>query len=286
VLTAWFVLARIADMEQAAALGEACLALCEEARDERHLAIVLLYQGNMAQFQNQFELACEKYQRSLELWRKLDDLDGIARCLSELALLLSLYGQFADAHPYFEEARAIYEQRDDAVGIARSWTDRGLATFLQGDVEDGRKMLEQALALSESVGVNTNTEAAILYLGVAELYDDAPDRALVRLRESLCRRQRAGEEYGITYCLLGIAGAMSRLGQKEEAARLAAAVTGVQQSLGLDLPPSLRAFYDAEVRLIREGLDEDTFSSAWSEGSTLRMEQAISLALGSPGNHA
>jgi hypothetical protein len=83
----------------------------------------------------------------------------------------------------------------------------------------------------------------------------------------------------ITACLTGFATIAARFGDPREAATLFAVSFGMHETLGIGYTEKERAEIESDLSLIHERLDIEAFQSAWSEGQTMSMEQAVEYAL-------
>jgi hypothetical protein len=68
-------------------------------------------------------------------------------------------------------------------------------------------------------------------------------------------------------------------GQTERAARLFGAAIALREAIDAPLWPIERIDYDRHVAAARSSLGEEPFAAAWAEGRTMRLEDAIALAL-------
>jgi len=82
--------------------------------------------------------------------------------------------------------------------------------------------------------------------------------------------------------LVGLAGASAGNVQPEQAARLLGAANALMAASEASLEPADRPEFDRNVAMIRARLGEVAFASAWAEGQTMRLEQAVEYALAIP----
>ena len=91
--------------------------------------------------------------------------------------------------------------------------------------------------------------------------------------------RETGEKRMIAACLAGFATIAARFGDPGEAATLFAVSSHMHETLGIGYPPKEKAKLESDLSLIHERLDIDAFQSAWSDGQTMSIEQAIEYAL-------
>jgi hypothetical protein len=81
------------------------------------------------------------------------------------------------------------------------------------------------------------------------------------------------EDYG------GLAAAEAK---PEKALQLAGFAAALRESIGAPLPPSEQARVDRMIAPARTALPESAVTVAWETGRSMRLEQAIELALSAP----
>jgi hypothetical protein len=65
----------------------------------------------------------------------------------------------------------------------------------------------------------------------------------------------------------------------ERAVQLFAAANALRDKSGTPMTPDEQAYFDEQLNGLRTKMDLTTFESAWSKGHSMRMEQAIELAV-------
>lgn len=78
---------------------------------------------------------------------------------------------------------------------------------------------------------------------------------------------------------MGSAAVAAAQGSWERAARLLGAGQAQLQRLGVVPDPADRLVYDTSLASTRAHLDEGTFTTTYTEGAGMRLEQAVELAL-------
>ncbi len=96
--------------------------------------------------------------------------------------------------------------------------------------------------------------------------------------DSLSTSARLGDRTAIAVGLEGMAGVFTRDGQVERAARLLGAAGALRKAIDASIEPVDLAEYERTVQAARTTLGEAAFSTAWTEGEGMTMEQATRLA--------
>ena len=71
-------------------------------------------------------------------------------------------------------------------------------------------------------------------------------------------------------------------GQPKRAARVLGAADALLETSGARLNWHDRLYYDSSIKIVRDQLDQITFTAAWAEGRVMQTEQAIAYALAGP----
>ena len=103
-------------------------------------------------------------------------------------------------------------------------------------------------------------------------------RAAQLLAESLPLALRAGRKESIVTCMAAAGEAALAAEEPALAAKLLAFSESMLQSLDLHMFAMERTVFERSLALLRAKLDETTFASAWAEGCTLSLEQAVASA--------
>jgi hypothetical protein len=119
---------------------------------------------------------------------------------------------------------------------------------------------------------------SLLFLGVVDLAENKPE-ARERILHSVRLRQETGEQFRQTSSLMGVAGLALDEGNPRFAAQLLGAVESVLKALNAVMQPEMKVFHAQTLTAVREQLGEAAFQSAWQEGSTWMLEEAVREAL-------
>ncbi|HUH97362.1 MAG TPA: AAA family ATPase, partial [Anaerolineales bacterium] len=188
-----------------------------------------------------------------------------------------------------------------------------------GDTEQGRRMIEQGLATSQESGNRWGYTMSILTLGMIakfkgdyaearrhfaacdpmfremgdmhrvnmirselahiERYEGHYPQAKAMYRETIVEWKRIGHRAAIAHQLECFASIAKLEEQGPRAARLFGAAEALREKIDIPMTAMERVEYEREIAALKAGMDEKSFASAWAEGRTLTMEQAIDLAL-------
>jgi predicted ATPase/DNA-binding CsgD family transcriptional regulator len=277
------------------------------------------YLGNLALDLTEFPAARDHFTKSLALWRRLDDQDGIAYTSTSLGMVAWFTGDYASAAEHFNEVLAIWSSTGDTPGVAIIEHDLGLLAAKEGKYDLARAHHEQALTLRRQLGNTDGVAYSLWALATVALYegDLAPaetqfreslaifqelgDRqgeayvlhglarvsqrtgndveTLRRYHEVLTLRKELGERNGVIECCEEIAAVLTKQGRVEPAVRLLGAAAALRAAISLAPWVAEREAVEQTLATARQALTKAAFSAAWVAGQGLTLDQAMAEAL-------
>ncbi len=235
--------------------------------------------GNLAENQGDYAAARAFYQESLSLRRHLNDPSGIAIALNNLGFVARAQGEYARAHRLFEQSLMIWRTLGNTWGIAYLLNNTGLVAYGQGDAASARRLFCESLTLRRELGDKWGIASSLYNLGLAANAKGETASAYPFFEESMALWREVGDRAGIAYCLEGLAQTCEAEGKPRRAVWLLGAARALRDAMGVPLPPSERAVYDATIAALRAALGDAAFTAEWSAGRMLDWEQALAYAL-------
>ncbi|MEE9217137.1 MAG: LuxR C-terminal-related transcriptional regulator [Anaerolineales bacterium] len=204
---------------------------------------------------------------------------------AHIHLMMPLAGrpdEFEEAMANFDQGLALLREADDKAGIAQAFTNLGEQARLQGDLPRAIEAYEKARKIAREIGDGLRESLLLINLGFIALHENDAEGAQAMLKESLTLALAIEHTAYTADKLSALAGAAVALGQSERAARLIGAADALFEKQSYipqagDLPEFER--YEAAAR---EALDEVAFETAWAEGRTMSLDEAIAYALEEP----
>ena len=187
-------------------------------------------------------------------------------------------GEFEDAATWFERCVERY-----AGPMADNWVVAkvlpGLAASLRhlGRLESARRQVDRAVAVARNLGV-PHALAEALEQSAFLVAERDPDQAEALHHEALAVRVAHGLRTFYVDSLDALAGLAVRAESFSEAARLLAASDAARTVMGYPRPPVDQPGYEATVASLRAALDEEAFTTAWKEGDSLSLDEAVAYA--------
>lgn len=177
----------------------------EEKALLKPMSSALNIQATALNFQGDFERALTYYDRSLQIGREIDDLQGVAVCLNNMGNIYKNQGHFAKAIDYFFESLKIREEIGDTLGIASSSGNIANVYRTQGENLEALNYYLRCLSIMEDLQNKQGIAGTLNNIGLVyeELGDH--DKALETHLRSLRMREEMGDQRGIadSYTNLG-----------------------------------------------------------------------------------
>ncbi|MET9733535.1 BTAD domain-containing putative transcriptional regulator [Streptomyces sp. NPDC006458] len=163
--------------------------------------------------------------RALEIWRRLDAVTRIRRCLNNRGLLLEGLGRHAESGDALRQSLACSRKLNDPQGEAVTYSHLGNLY----EHTDPRAAIEQhrrSLAIGVEIGAVIVQHSAHCNIGYAHLTLGEPDAAVPHFEESLRILGGHGDWHGESQTRLGLVRALRLLGRTGRAGRECAELIG------------------------------------------------------------
>lgn len=269
-------------------------------------------------FQGDFGISQSFAEQALEIYRKHDDIRGIAETLKLLGVIAIDSKDYAKAEPLLEQALQLgSKSNQDTTGLLMNmgWAALGL-----GKYSLARERLEQVLNISLKDGYKLRASETLVGLAEVDLregrYEAASNRiqtslrmqkeigdkwligvalgvsawisvlehdwnaAFSRLQASIEIRREIGDLGGLVWCLEKLGQVAFGRGSWVKAVKIFGAAASVRATMGSSMEPFDRVEYERSLESLHAELGQERFSAEWDAGSKLTLEQAIEFALG------
>lgn len=188
--------------------------------------------GNLARQQGDYTQARAMHERSLDLFRKLDDKFGIARELEAVGRVAHYQGNYSQAVGLHTDALALRYEIGDQEGIAMSLAQLATIALDRGQYAHARDLLEESLKLNRLLGDNVHIALALNDLGVAAYLLCEYGRAHSLFEEALSLYQELKDKLGISEVLLNLANLARDQGYFRTALQLYGECLDLKEGLG------------------------------------------------------
>jgi non-specific serine/threonine protein kinase len=260
-------------------LFEESLALRQAFGAPWEIAESLCYLGRVLVFQGDDAVGQAMLAESLTRWRALGYMSGMAEVLTTLGQIAYHHGAYATARARLAESLALRRALGAPWGMAHTLNNLGRVAVACEEYGVAGTLYEESLALCRALGDKLCAASSLQGLGMVAGGQREYQAARARVAESLALRRDLGDQQGIAECLEALAGIASIQAQPQRAARLWGVAEALREALGAPLLSSDRMRYDCAVARVRTVLDAATWTTAWTAGRTMPLEQAIVYAL-------
>jgi tetratricopeptide (TPR) repeat protein len=202
-------------------------------------------------------------EESFTVLQQIGDTRGMAETLSNLAIVAASSDDLETAVACFEESLAHFRALGDRGAAAGQLENLAVAAYTRGDYQRATTLTEEALAIKRALGNKRGIAIALHNLGNYAERLGQYDRASALYRETLIQSQAQG---------------LSDLSAEGLEGLALVATERWRETLGLQMAPVDREFYDTTVARTRTSLAQEAFSAALALGRLLSPEEAVALA--------
>jgi non-specific serine/threonine protein kinase len=243
---------------------------------DRVKALVML--GDLAVRQGLHPQAEDWQQEALELARCVGDEYGTALALRGLGNAVTGLGDLRRAEELFAESLRLLHAQGATwdTAIALNWA--GIAFYAQERYADAADRFEEGDALFRQVGDAGFANWMRGNVGWVSLMGGQLDRAYAAFAESLDVAWDGGDDWWVSWCLMGIGGLAAARGQHERAARLFGSAQALRDAAGAPLRPSVQARYERIAAVSRTASDDAAWLAAFDQGRSISLAQAVAEA--------
>jgi predicted ATPase/DNA-binding SARP family transcriptional activator len=214
-----------------------------------------------------------------------DDAIAVARAVGDptsLVWALNVRGVASDdyetARRVYGEAASLARESHDDLGLAISVNNLGNFAGDAGDWTEALALYTESLALRGDAW--PYQAVALCNVALAELQTGAAPKAVAHRYEEIIRIASVrGEILYAAGALHGLGLTVAAAGFPDAATRVLGAALAQHEALGVPLSTPERSVHEATVENLRSRLGDEEFASAWADGSRLKPDEAVSLAL-------
>jgi predicted ATPase/class 3 adenylate cyclase len=234
--------------------------------------------AGLAYWQAEYPKALRCYQEALTLYRSLGDRLMEADALYSMSTTLTWSGDADAGGRFADEALAIFNELGARGKAGEALMAQGFARWMKNDLGGARPLWEASLAIARDTG--DHVEAATKLLALASIkFQQGEERqalndALTALKELVALKH-------VTYTIMAMdfVAALSANRRPNESVRLAGAAGKLRAVLGGGMRPEASGLKSTRS-IAGRSLDSATIDRLWAEGEALKLEEAITFALG------
>ncbi len=175
--------------------------LLKKATNDSQKAFLFSEKANLHYMLGEYEEADEYYSHSLEIYKKLNDLNGIAQTYLNFGALYGIRGDYEEALSSYQKSLEIAEELGDKRGIASALQGIGNVHHTKGDYEEALSSYEKSLEIAEELGDKRIISQIIHNIGIICQNRENPEEALSYYEKSLKIKEELGDRRGIAFTL-------------------------------------------------------------------------------------
>ena len=270
----------LGDNANARRVAEESVTLYRQSSDRRGLAFALVILAYPLEFLAERQQAENALLESYEIARAEGDTYVMCRALNRLArVIIDLHQDLDLSQKYLEES--MYRAREAGLRSQEAQANEVLAMIAIRRKEFSRayQYLNESLRMYDEIGATFNV--TLEKSNIAHLarqlgqYEDA----LVHYRETILAFRDIGQTGAVAHQLECIGFIALAQDQADRAVQLFAAADRLRENNNTPMTPDEHVYFGQQVAAARAALGPAGFTSLWSQGTFLTMDQAIELAL-------
>jgi predicted ATPase/DNA-binding SARP family transcriptional activator/Tfp pilus assembly protein PilF len=257
---------------------EEALAVARGHRDLRTIARVVGNLSTSLHYTGDEAGSIAYAEEFLAIGRQLGDNFQVSTGLNNLAISYLEGDDLDRAETLLTEALAMRRELGDKGGIASSLASLGQVALERGDLARATDAGEEGLPLARAVNRPWVVAGHLVTLSYVALGHGRPLQAAYHSAEAL-ETARSGGEVDYTFGALTLCARVAlALGQRDEAARILAAVAAERARLGRPFAARDRRHAADAKAAVQAALTPADFAAAWSAGEALSLDEAVALA--------
>ena len=235
--------------------------------------------GVLLQQQGEDDAARPLFERSLAIWRDLDDRDHVARELNSIGITRRCLGDLDTARSLFEDSIAIARELRSDSRLATALSNLGLMEIDAGNVERAVEVLQEALVLDRKLGDRWAMAIDQHSLAAAGLRAGRAREAHDLLSSTVDDVVGFGDIEFLAATLELAAGVAAQLDDGLRAARLAGAAEDIREKAGMPIAEPDAALLERFLAPMRAIIPREVWDAELAAGRALSQQQAVTLVV-------
>jgi non-specific serine/threonine protein kinase len=218
-------------------------------------------------------------EEALDLGIQLADHWNSGFALLWLGVGTTAQGDYPLARSYLERSLEIWRELDEKTYAAWSYVFSGEIAMLQGDLSSAQEFYLQSIPILRASQDYPFLAIPLRRLGQVALSKGDFLEANHFIKESLQHNWTVHDYRGTGACLVALADVSLTQGKTEQAVKLLGMADALLEFIRTPFLAFDQQQYEQNVNQLRKQLDSLTFEKAWKEGHALAFEQAVEQAM-------
>ena len=239
----------------------------------------LIYLGIMHRMSNKDDdKSTMLYEKSLRLFRQLNDRSGIALVLNMLGVVALQNNEPIKAERLLNESLALHKELGDPWGIAFTMQNFPPLALLNGDLKKAREYAEEEVYWFEQAGDQRGIARSLGdFADIARLQGDY-SRAATLYTKSLSQVFQLGDRVSVIGLLENLVDLAANQRKYKRGALLLGGAQALREDLGMPYRGNEYEDYHQAVTAIRKNLSESNFNQALSKGRGMSLQEIVDYA--------
>lgn len=222
------------------------------------------------------------FEKSLEIYRELDDRSGIAWILNQIGINSMLQGKYKKAKQLYEESLSLRIEIGDPWSIAQTLQNFAPILLRQNDYTGAREFSESTITWFQKAGYQRGIVRTSMDLAEIARMEGDSARANEILTKALPQLMELGDPLTFAYALESLAALSVEQSELNRAALLFGTTEALREAIGIPRQDSEYPNYEKDVDIVQNGLSEKKFNQVWAKGRTMSLEQIVDFVIHHP----
>lgn len=208
----------------------------EQSRDVQSIVASSNNNRGFASFnKGDFPNALKYHKSALDVWKKMNDNDGIGKSLNNLGVVYRQLGDFKNAEKFFKDALKVYEKKKDNETLALIHNNLGGTYKMLGKDDLAIKSYRVALHLRKKIGDHRGVATTLNNIGAFYKKHEQYDSAYFYFKQSLELIEKVGDQIGIAHASSNIGEMAIIQNDLPKAATMGEKALGIGRELGANI---------------------------------------------------
>jgi len=187
------------DLNRAEKMHRKSLEVFEKLDNKQGLAGQYGNLGNVLKIRGDIDGAEEMYRKSIEIFEKLDNKQGLAGQYGNLGIVLKTRGDLDGAEEMYRKSLVINKELRRKEGVAIQYGNLGSVLKIRGNLDEAEKMYKKSLKINEQLGRKEGLAIHYGNLGLVLKIRGDLDGAEEMYKKSLEINEQLGRKEGIAF---------------------------------------------------------------------------------------
>jgi len=269
------------DMRNASAAAATCAGYARQLGDKRLLATVLTFEAASKMMSARFNDVDDIMQEVLSIVDESNDPFAIGMAYGMLGSRMIMAGRDnEESRALVAKGLAALKGGENRFGHTMILFATAMGARFNGRFEEARAGFAPLLPIFHEMGDHHRSNMVRSEMAHMERLEGHHDTAAAMYRETILEWKRLGHRAAVANQFECFAFIARSHAQPERAIKLLGAAEALREIINIHMSEMERVEYEREVSHLKASMDEKMFTSLWTEGRAMTMEQAIQLALG------